>query len=168
MLEAVMVGLQQRRGAARGEVASTLVLGAQQVVDLPSAAALGDRQLGYPSRPWRLGQGVERGAVAHSVLEVIEARSQIAPFAGERRAQIEEEARRYDAHPGELIADLARACMCRDYQSHAAVRGAVKRLEQLDQEPDQGTREHQREQRGSADPPGMLLLRSVRSTANWL
>ena len=130
--------------------------------------AFGDRHLRHAGGRRRLGQRRQDRAVAHPELQVVDPRPQVAALAVERRAQLEEEARRDDAVPGEDVSDLARARVWRDLDRHVSVRRAAERLKQLDQEPDQGRPDHQRGQRARPDEPfasGARRPRRLRSPA---
>src|SRR6202042_1697088 len=95
----------------------------------------------------------EHLAVGHVALEVERAGAQVTALAGERRAQVEEEARGDHAGARELIADLPRGRMRRDGDPPAPLRGAVERLVDLHQEPDGTAGERERQYRGEpADP----------------
>ena len=62
----------------------------------------------------RLGEELEHVAVAHALLQVVRAGAQVAALAGQRRPQLEEEARGDHAVLGQQVADLAGARMRRD------------------------------------------------------
>ena len=53
------------------------------------------------------GQNLQHRAVGHVLLELVGAGAQVAALAGERRAQVEEEARGDHPVAGQFVADLA-------------------------------------------------------------
>ena len=127
--------------------------------DLGSGVSLDDRQVAHLGRPRRGRQGAEHRAVGHVELQLIGPGAHVAAIAGERRAGVEEEARVDHALTLEQIADLARGRMRRDRDGDAAVARTVERLQELDEEPDHASGEHQREQRQHPDAPGVAAFR---------
>ena len=94
--------VDQRRVTGRGEVAALHALGLQQRIDLGASPALDDRDVRSRRAGGRRRQHLEHLAVGHVLLEVVRAGAQVAALAGERRAQVEEEARGDHAGAREL------------------------------------------------------------------
>ncbi len=122
------------------------------------------------------GEDLEDRPVGHPLPQVICAGPQVAALAGQRRAHLEEEPGRDHAGLGELVADSACGGVGGHRHRHAAVRGTVEGLEQLDQEPDQRRRDGQQEQRDDSAGPRVLARRatsarrpgrSVRPLTRW-
>ena len=120
--------VDQRRAAGGGEVAARHALRAKKVVDLGTRAALDDRDVGRLGRGRRRGEDLQHGSVGHAELQVVGAGPQVAPVAGQRGADLEEEPGRDHALMGQLVADLPGRGMGGNRHrraARAAIRGTV-------------------------------------------
>ena len=145
--------VDQRRVSRRDEVAALDALDLEQIVDLGSRPPLDDRDVRHLRRGRGRGQDLQHRAVGHALLEVVRAGPHVPALAGQRRPQVEEEARGDDSVSGQFVADVAGGRVRRDRHRHAPVRRAVERLVELEHEPDHPAGEGEREHGKDSAPP---------------
>src|SRR5439155_11620683 len=163
MLRSVALRVEEVRATGGPHVVAAQAVFHDEPGDLPTRAALRDRDLDDGAlRP--VDERVYGRPVAHVAAKVVDAGLQVPSPARQRGAHLEEEAVRHNAVALEDVADLPHPGPPRDRHRDGAVPRAGERLEERDEEPRQHGQHDHRDQ-GPEPSTASPTLRAPRPAA---